>query len=150
MAWLLFLSGFNNLPFYHIIWQNFGLTNIKIRSDSNATIILCLIETGDRLGSSWFSMSPDKLKYSVSGSHLVLSPVSIVFQQNMRVTRQIVLPLLTKGLYEFGCFKEILQITKTCTAVFWMSCPDTILHECIVPWCWVWPCIVKRKQISLG
>ena len=31
-----------------------------------------------------------------------------VVQKNMRVTRQIVLPFLTKALYEFGCFKGIL------------------------------------------
>ena len=50
---------------------------------------------------------------------LVLSPFSIVFQQNMRVTRQIVLPLLTKALYKFGCFKGILQKAKLALLLFY-------------------------------
>ena len=33
-------------------------------------------------------------------------------QKNMRVTRRIVLPLLTKVLYEFGCFEGILLKAK--------------------------------------
>ena len=36
------------------------------------------VETGDRLGSSWFSISRDRLENTVSGSHLLLSPVSII------------------------------------------------------------------------
>ena len=35
-----------------------------------------------------------------------------VVQQNMRVTGQSVLPLVTKALYKFGCFKRILQKAK--------------------------------------
>ena len=35
-----------------------------------------------------------------------------VVQQNMRVTRWIVLPLLTKALYVFGCLEGILQKAK--------------------------------------
>ena len=37
----------------------------------------------------------------------------------MRVTRQIVLPLLTKLLYEFGCFKGILQKAKLALLLFY-------------------------------
>ena len=33
-----------------------------------------------------------------------------VVQQNMRVTRRIVMPLLTKALYEFGCFERDFAI----------------------------------------
>ena len=47
------------------------------------------------------------------------SPSVIVIQQNMRVTRQIVLPLLTKALYEFGCFKGILQKAKLALLIFY-------------------------------
>jgi hypothetical protein len=36
----------------------------------------------------------------------------IVIQKIMRVTRQIVLPLLTKALYKFGFSEEILQKAK--------------------------------------
>ena len=35
-----------------------------------------------------------------------------VVQQNMRVARQIVLPLLIKALYKFGFFEGILQKAK--------------------------------------
>ena len=36
---------------------------------------------------------------------IIILGLSVV-QQTMRVTRRIVLTLLTKALYEFGCFKE--------------------------------------------
>jgi hypothetical protein len=43
-----------------------------------------------------------------------------VVQQNMRVTRQIiVLPLLTKALHKFGCFEGMLQKTKFATLLFY-------------------------------
>ena len=35
-----------------------------------------------------------------------------VMQQNSRVTRRIVLPLLTKALYKIGCFNGIFQKAK--------------------------------------
>jgi hypothetical protein len=47
----------------------------------------------------------------------------------MRITRRIVLTLLTKALYKFGCFEGILQKSQTRTAAILLSCPDTILHE---------------------
>ena len=42
-----------------------------------------------------------------------------VVQQNMRVTRWIVLPLLTKALYEFGCFEGIFQKAKLALLLFY-------------------------------
>ena len=42
-----------------------------------------------------------------------------VAQQNMRVTRQIVLPFLKRALYEFGCFKGILQKDKLALLLFY-------------------------------
>ena len=42
-----------------------------------------------------------------------------VVHQNMRFTRRIVLPLLTKALLEFGCFEEILQEAKLALLLFY-------------------------------
>ena len=50
-------------------------------------------------------------------SYIILC-LSVVLQ-NMRVTRRIVLPLLTKALYKFGCFKGILQKAKLALLLFY-------------------------------
>ena len=42
-----------------------------------------------------------------------------VVQQKMRVTRRIVLPLLTKSLYKFGYFEGILQKAKLALLLFY-------------------------------
>ena len=52
--------------------------------------------------------------------------------KHMRVSRRIVLTLITKALYKFGCFKEkVWSFLKfwTCNAANLLSCPETILHE---------------------
>ena len=56
-----------------------------------------------------------------------------VVQQNMRVTRWIVLPLLTKALYEFGCFKEILQKANLALLLFYCV---SLTRFCMVVCCW--------------
>ena len=51
--------------------------------------------------------------------------------RSMRVTRRIVLILLTKVLYKFGCFKEkVWSPLNFCVwqAAILLSCPETILH----------------------
>ena len=55
-----------------------------------------------------------------------------VVQQNIRVTRRIVLTHLIKAIYEFGCFKEKVWLFLK----FWIwqrcylpSCPDTNLRD---------------------
>ena len=40
-------------------------------------------------------------------------------QQNMKVARRIGLPLFTKALYEFGCFKGIFQKAKLALLLFY-------------------------------
>jgi hypothetical protein len=47
-------------------------------------------------------------KMGVEDNSSTVSFFSLV-PQNMRVTRRIVLPLLTKALYKFGCSEGILQ-----------------------------------------
>jgi hypothetical protein len=49
---------------------------------------------------------------------IIILSLSVV-QQYMRVTRRIVLPLLTKALYKFGCFEGILQKAKLTLLLFY-------------------------------
>ena len=58
-----------------------------------------------------------KIKSNKFISNIFLS-LSVV-QQNMRVTRQIVFPLLTKVLYKFGCFEGILQKARLALLIFY-------------------------------
>ena len=50
--------------------------------------------------------------------NMIILSLSVV-QQNIRVTRRIVLPLLTKALYKFGCFEGILQKVKLALLLFY-------------------------------
>ena len=61
-------SEFMNFIFWLEGWERFPLKVGTIETP---------IETGDRLGSSWFSISRerDRFENSVSGSHISLSPV---------------------------------------------------------------------------
>ena len=65
-----------------------------------------------------------KVDITIVGLRRLRIPSVIVIQQIMRVTRWIVLPLLTKALQEFGCFEGILQRAKFAL----LSFPDTILN----------------------
>ena len=62
--------------------------------------------------------------------HFLQSLINIILcwsivQQNMRVTRRIVLTLLTKALYEFGCFKE--KVWSFLKFWIWQRCYFTVL-----------------------
>ena len=68
------------------------------------TKLLCMKSILQRIG-----------KYNVVSMIKVINikiPSVIVIQQIMRVTTRIVLPLLIKALYKFGCFEGILQRAK--------------------------------------
>ena len=57
----------------------------------------------------------NKIMIRIGYSGWTKSPSVVVIRPNMRVTRQIVLPLLTNALYTFGCFEGIFQKSQSCT-----------------------------------
>ena len=59
---------------------------------------------------------------------LIILCLSVV-QQNKRVTRWIVLALLTKALYEFGCFKE--KVWLFLKFWIWQRCYFTLTRFCM-------------------
>ena len=92
------------------------------------------------LGNSCWYVVPKGLFHSVSKEVICLknqnsckgSKAAIIMflfykvvQQNMRVTKRIFSPLLTKSLYEFGCFEEILQKANFAPLLFYWV---TLIH----------------------
>ena len=61
----------------------------------------------------------NKIMIRIGYSGWTKSPSVVVIRPNMRVTRQIVLPLLKKVPYKFGCFEGISQKATFGTLLFY-------------------------------
>ena len=55
-----------------------------------------------------FFISPEKYIFFPFFVYLDQKSICYCYSENMRVTRRIFVPLLTKALYKFGCFSVIL------------------------------------------
>ena len=90
----------NDLFCFHVFFLEVVLS-IEIQNMYLARDMKPLILFSPSIFLSLRSLKGNKL---LIGAKIIILCLSVV-QQNMRITRQIVLPLLTKALYKFGCFK---------------------------------------------